>query len=184
MSNICLAMAMLPSAKERLVLPTYCVCLAASVPHSFPVSPYSVEPGRMWWTYIHILLVSSTRAQSAVGQIVSHDMLLGRWRVALDLFGRVFCDDVGAEPGSIISELGGFPIKESRFRREMEKLRNNFQQRDLILEVSRGLGGAVVRWLDWCVAMVCLVSGRSGGWVSGWWHFASSSPPPPPHPQI
>ena len=63
-------------------------------------------------------------------------MLLGRWRLALDLFGRVFCDDVGAEPGSIISELGGFPVKESRFRREMEKLRNNSQQRDLSLDVS------------------------------------------------
>jgi len=52
------------------------------------------------------------------------------------LFGRVFCDDVGAEPGSIISELGGFPVKESKFRREMEKLRNS-QQRDLSLEVER-----------------------------------------------
>lgn len=70
-----------------------------------------------------------------MGHIVSHDILLGRWRLALDLFGRVFCDDVGAEPGSIISELGGFPVKESRFRREMEKLRNA-QQRDLALEVN------------------------------------------------
>ena len=40
-----------------------------------------------------------------------HDILLGRWRLALDLFGRVFVDDVGLEPGSIISELGGFPVK-------------------------------------------------------------------------
>ncbi len=71
-----------------------------------------------------------------IGQLVSHDVLLGRWRLALDLFGRVFCDDVGAEPGSVISELGGFPVKESRFRREMEKLRN-LQQRDLTLEVGR-----------------------------------------------
>ena len=70
---------------------------------------------------------------------MSHDLLLGRWRLALDLFGRVFYDDVGAEPGSIISELGGFPVKESRFRREMEKLRNNSQQRDLVLNVSRTL---------------------------------------------
>lgn len=66
--------------------------------------------------------------------MVSHDVLLGRWRLCLDLFGRVFCDDVGAEPGSVISELGGFPVKESRFRRDMEKLRNS-QQRDLTLEV-------------------------------------------------
>ncbi|CAG5118736.1 unnamed protein product, partial [Candidula unifasciata] len=79
---------------------------------------------------------SAVRHQGAMAQIVSHDMLLGRWRLSLDLFGRVFCDDVGAEPGSIISELGGFPVKEGRFRREMEKLRNS-QQRDLTLEVER-----------------------------------------------
>lgn len=36
------------------------------------------------------------------------------------------------EPGSIISELGGFPVKEAKFRRHMEKLRNA-QQRDLTL---------------------------------------------------
>ncbi len=52
-------------------------------------------------------------------------IILGRWRFTLDLFGRVFVDDVGLEPGSIISELGGFPIKEAKFRREMDKLRNS-----------------------------------------------------------
>ena len=74
------------------------------------------------------------RLTSPLGLSVSHDVLLGRWRLGLDLFGRVFCDDVGAEPGSVISELGGFPVKESKFRREMEKLRNS-TQRDLTLEV-------------------------------------------------
>lgn len=69
-----------------------------------------------------------------LSNLVSHDVLLGRWRLALDLFGRVFCDDVGSEPGSVISELGGFPVKESKFRREMEKIRNS-QQRDIILDV-------------------------------------------------
>lgn len=72
------------------------------------------------------------RAQPTIGQSVSHDLLLGRWRLALDLFGRVFMEDVGLEPGSIVSELGGFPVKEAKFRRDMEKLRNN-QQRDLTL---------------------------------------------------
>lgn len=62
----------------------------------------------------------------------SHDMLLGRWRLALELFSRIFVDDVGAEAGSVISDLGGFPVKEMRFRREMEKLRNS-QQRDITL---------------------------------------------------
>lgn len=39
-------------------------------------------------------------------------------------------EDVGLEPGSVVSELGGFPVKEAKFRREMEKLRNQ-QNRDL-----------------------------------------------------
>lgn len=59
-------------------------------------------------------------------------MLLGRWRLSLDLFGRVFMEDVGLEPGSVVAELGGFPVKESKFRREMEKLRN-LTPRDLTL---------------------------------------------------
>ena len=65
-----------------------------------------------------------------LGQSVSHDLLLGRWRLSLDLFGRVFMEDVGIEPGSVVSELGGFPVKEAKFRRDMEKLRN-IQQKDL-----------------------------------------------------
>ena len=81
------------------------------------------------------IYVSSFRNPNVIGQLVSHDHLLGRWRLTLELFGRVFCDDVGAEPGSVISELGGFPVKESKFRREMEKLRNT-QQRDLTLDVG------------------------------------------------
>lgn len=63
---------------------------------------------------------------------VTDEVLLGRWRVTLELFGRVFVDDVGLEPRSVISELGGFPVKESRFRKEMERFRNS-QQRDLTL---------------------------------------------------
>lgn len=35
----------------------------------------------------------------------------------------------------ILTELGGFEVKESKFRREMEKLRNQ-QSRDLSLEVK------------------------------------------------
>uniref|UniRef100_H0VF27 HECT-type E3 ubiquitin transferase n=1 Tax=Cavia porcellus TaxID=10141 RepID=H0VF27_CAVPO len=73
---------------------------------------------------------------SFMGMVISHDMLLGRWRLSLELFGRVFMEDVGAEPGSILTELGGFEVKESKFRREMEKLRNQ-QSRDLSLEVDR-----------------------------------------------
>lgn len=41
-----------------------------------------------------------------MGMMISHDMLLGRWRLSLELFGRVFMEDVGAEPGSVQSYLG------------------------------------------------------------------------------
>lgn len=71
-------------------------------------------------------------AAPSVCQLIPSDLLLGRWRLTLDLFGRVFIDDVGTEAGSVIAELGGFPVKEARFRREMERLRN-MQQRDLTL---------------------------------------------------
>ena len=50
--------------------------------------------------------VETSRPRGSVaglGVSVPHDILLGRWRLALDLFGRVFVDDVGLEPGSIIS---------------------------------------------------------------------------------
>ncbi|XP_030767956.1 E3 ubiquitin-protein ligase UBR5 isoform X5 [Sitophilus oryzae] len=84
----------------------------------------------------NVTVVTSSAPQElskpSIGQLVSHDLLLGRWRLSLDLFGRVFMEDVGLEPGSIVSELGGFPVKEAKFRRDMEKLRNN-QQRDLTL---------------------------------------------------
>ena len=72
------------------------------------------------------------RSSTSVTQAPTWDLLLGRWRLSLDLFGRVFMEDVGLEPGSIVSELRGFPVKEARFRRHMEKLRNA-QQRDLTL---------------------------------------------------
>lgn len=68
------------------------------------------------------------------GEAISHESLIGRWRQTVQMFGHIFCDDVGSEPGSIINELGGFPVKETKFRREMEKLRN-CQQRDLTFEV-------------------------------------------------
>ncbi|XP_058797650.1 E3 ubiquitin-protein ligase hyd isoform X2 [Phymastichus coffea] len=69
---------------------------------------------------------------STIGAKISHNILLGRWRLSLDLFGRVFMEDVGLEQGSIVSELGGFPVKEAKFRRDMEKLRNS-QQKDITL---------------------------------------------------
>lgn len=84
-------------------------------------------------THVTVETTPSTpmhRPQQTIGQSVSHDLLLGRWRLSLDLFGRVFMEDVGLEPGSVVAELGGFPVKEAKFRREMERLRN-LQQKDL-----------------------------------------------------
>lgn len=76
--------------------------------------------------------VESARTISTIGTNISHNILLGRWRLSLDLFGRVFMEDVGLEAGSVVSELGGFSVKEAKFRREMEKLRNS-QQKDITL---------------------------------------------------
>lgn len=84
----------------------------------------------------------SQRQQGQQGQ--PHDALLSRWHLTLELFGRVFVDDVGAEPSSIISELGGFPVKEARFRRDMEKLRGS-QQRDLSLAKMERERGALLQ---------------------------------------
>ncbi|XP_015109390.1 E3 ubiquitin-protein ligase UBR5 isoform X1 [Diachasma alloeum] len=74
----------------------------------------------------------SANPVSTIGSNISHNILLGRWRLSLDLFGRVFMEDVGLEAGSVVSELGGFPVKEAKFRRDMEKLRNS-QQKDIAL---------------------------------------------------
>lgn len=79
--------------------------------------------------------VESARALSSIGTNISHNILLGRWRLSLDLFGRVFMEDVGLEAGSVVSELGGFPVKEAKFRRDMEKLRNS-QQKDITIKVT------------------------------------------------
>jgi len=70
---------------------------------------------------------------------------IGRWRLALDLFGRVFVDDVGLESGSVISELGGFPVKEAKFRREMERLRNSRTQDLTIAKVERERGKLIAQ---------------------------------------
>lgn len=63
------------------------------------------------------------------------NFLLGRWRLCLELFGRVFLEDVGAEPSSVLNELGRFDVKETSFRREMDRLKNT-STRDLTLEVK------------------------------------------------
>ncbi|UXI21599.1 alkaline phosphatase tissue-nonspecific isozyme [Sarcoptes scabiei] len=57
------------------------------------------------------------------GNSQHQELLLGRWRLSLELFGRLFVDDISLEPNSVIQELSGFQIKETKFRREMERIR-------------------------------------------------------------
>lgn len=63
-----------------------------------------VEVHQMYLNLILFFYPSFIRPQcSFMGMVISHDMLLGRWRLSLELFGRVFMEDVGAEPGSVCS---------------------------------------------------------------------------------
>ena len=71
--------------------------------------------------------------QSKTNNDIQHTALLSRWRLTVELFGREFLDDVGAEPGSILTDLVGFPLKEVRFRKEMERLRNESTFREISL---------------------------------------------------
>lgn len=61
--------------------------------------------------------------------------VLTRWCRSLEAFGRAFTADVGAEPRSYMLELAPFTVKEARFRKEMERLRNT-ARRDVTIEVS------------------------------------------------
>ncbi|CAF0766114.1 unnamed protein product, partial [Didymodactylos carnosus] len=63
----------------------------------------------------------------------SYEYLMTRWRYSLDLFVKLFIDDIGAEPGSIIYESGGFQAREQRFRHDMERLKN-LHQKDIRFE--------------------------------------------------
>ena len=76
---------------------------------------------------------------------MSSDLLLGRWRLTLDLFGRVFFDDVGLEAGSVMAELGGFPVKGVRFRRDMERFRNQYPNDLTLLKVDRDRDQLILR---------------------------------------
>lgn len=65
----------------------------------------------------------------------SANLILSRWRLCVEMFGQAFLESVGSEPSSVLNELGRFDVKETKFRREMERLRNS-TQRDLTLEVN------------------------------------------------
>ncbi len=63
----------------------------------------------------------------------SYEYLLARWRFSIELFVKLFLDDVGNEPGSIINESSGFSAREQRFRHDMERLKN-VHQKDIRFE--------------------------------------------------
>ncbi|KAK6633415.1 hypothetical protein RUM44_004018 [Polyplax serrata] len=114
-------------APDVLVVPTTSRTNEGTVENSTEINDIS--------TQVTVETTPSTsvhRLQQTVGQGVSHNLLLRRWKFSLDLFGRVFMEDVGLEPGSVVAELVGFSVKEAKFRREMERLRNA-QQRDITL---------------------------------------------------
>lgn len=63
----------------------------------------------------------------------SYEYLLTRWRFSIELFVKLFLDDVSNEPGSILYESSGFSTREQRFRQDMERLKN-MHQKDLRFE--------------------------------------------------
>ncbi|CAM4857437.1 unnamed protein product [Rotaria socialis] len=75
----------------------------------------------------------------------SYEYLLARWRFSIELFVKLFLDDVGIEPGSIINESSGFSAREQRFRHDMERIKNTHQkdirfeamERDRILLIQK-----------------------------------------------
>lgn len=109
------------------------------IPSVRPLNDSMASRGQFFYS------VESTFNQITDSTPPTWDLLLSRWKLSLDLFGRVFMEDVGLEPGSIVYELRGFPVKEVRFRRHMEKLRNA-QQRDLnLLKMDRNRNSLLIQ---------------------------------------
>nr|XP_018673161.1 E3 ubiquitin-protein ligase UBR5 isoform X2 [Ciona intestinalis] len=79
---------------------------------------------------------NSSMQLSLSSNLMSADVVLQQSRLTLELFSKVFLEDVGAEPKSILHELGGFEVRESKFRKMMEKLRTGHSI-DLQLNVER-----------------------------------------------
>ena len=71
------------------------------------------------------------------GNKVEPDGLLSRWRKTVELFARVFMDDVGSEEGSILRQLASFSLRQQKFQKQMEILRSSVKKSELKIEVSR-----------------------------------------------
>lgn len=100
--------------------------------------------------------------------------LIDRWRLTSDLFGRVFCDDVGIEPCSVVRQLAGFQLKEARFRREMERLRNMATREITIDQVERTRANLLVSTFKALNNMYAVQCSRRVSTMSG----AATYPPP------
>nr|XP_027205852.1 E3 ubiquitin-protein ligase UBR5-like isoform X2 [Dermatophagoides pteronyssinus] len=103
------------------------IVMAGSAKHQQQQTTLPTSPNLNNNNQSSVIKISTNQQQQKhvnfFGNIQQQDLLLGRWHLTLELFGRLFVDDVSLEPNSIIPELTGFPIKESKFRREMERLR-------------------------------------------------------------
>ena len=72
------------------------------------------------------------------GTKVEPDALLSRWRKTVELFARVFMDDVGSEEESVLRQLASFSLRQSKFQKEMDDLRHNSSGKtELSLNVHR-----------------------------------------------
>ncbi|XP_055339569.1 E3 ubiquitin-protein ligase UBR5-like isoform X2 [Paramacrobiotus metropolitanus] len=85
---------------------------------------------------------ASSARKRVLSASITQDLLLGRWRQTLDTFSRVFAEDFSGESGSLIADIAAFPVKEAKFRKEMERLRGT-QARDLIMDVQRARGDLI-----------------------------------------
>ena len=68
---------------------------------------------------------------------VEPDALLSRWRKSVELFARVFMDDVGSEDGSVLRQLASFTLRQNKFQKQMEELLRSAKNNELNLNVNR-----------------------------------------------
>lgn len=65
------------------------------------------------------------------------DALLSRWRSCVELFARVFMDDVGSEEDSVLRQLASFNLRQSKFQKQMDDLIKGAKNTELALVVNR-----------------------------------------------
>ncbi|CBY33513.1 unnamed protein product, partial [Oikopleura dioica] len=68
---------------------------------------------------------------------VEPDGLLSRWKSCVEIFARVFMDDVGSEQDSVLRQLASFNLRQSKFQKQMEDLIKGAKNPELSLVVHR-----------------------------------------------